>query len=70
MASFGEAAGGQGDRKPTKPREMWIVLGPLDPDNLPVGCGAARLPPELILRVLKVVELIFKIDRPAKDQGE
>ena len=57
-----------GMTEPGKQREVWLVLGPLDPNNLPAGCGAARLQPDLIRRSLKVVELILRIGRLGEDR--
>ena len=29
-------------------RQMWVVIGPLDPDKLPAGCRAEKLAPAFV----------------------
>ncbi len=47
-------------------RQVWIVVGPLDPDKLPAGCRAEKLPPKL---VRQVSELLRLMEKPAQLRG-
>ncbi len=49
-----------------EPRQVWVVVGPLDPDKLPAGCRAEKLPPKL---VRQVSELLRLMEKPAQLRG-
>ncbi len=47
-------------------RQVWIVVGPLDPDSLPPGCKAEKPAPAL---VRQVSELLRLMEKPAQLRG-
>ena len=45
----------------TRP-EVWVVIGPLDPDKLPAGCRAKEVPPELLDQLKELLRLTKEIE--------
>ena len=44
-------------------RQVWVVIGPLNPDKLPAGCRAEKLAPAFVQQTLELVRLLEKLAR-------